>query len=215
MCSSDLFKMRLRTFLKYCEDPSLLAERAAGSPLYFGFQPFCRECSLLNDFTWPEECNNLYADLGDEIYEWYLRHFGVLLIGPAGTVTPTHADLFGTHAWLAQLWGSKKFVFEPPDRHREPSTDDLPPNLQYEAVVHAGDLIVFPQGWRHNVTSLTASISLSFNFVNHTNYAAHLLEICRDLPAWMRRLDSPALRKALNITWKSDDFRTSRSDQRD
>jgi Cupin-like domain len=200
------FHMTFRTFLRFCENPVLLEKRVSGSPLYFGFQPFSRESGLLKDFAWPEECDNLYAHMGDGVYDWYLRHFGVLLVGPAGTVTPTHVDLFGTHAWLAQLCGSKRFVFE------APSLDERAPNAgascMYEAIVHAGDMIVFPQGWKHSVTSLAPSISLSFNFVNHTNIAAHLLEIFRDLPAWTNRVDTPELRKALNITW-TNGFRAS------
>lgn len=201
------FRLSFRMFMRFCENPSVLGERVSGFPLYFGFQPFCRDSSLLSDFNWPEECDNLYSHLGDDVYDWYLREFGVLLIGPAGTVTPDHVDLFGTHAWLAQLCGSKRFVFEAPDadeKHAPASSR----NGVYEAVVNAGDMIVFPQGWKHTVTSLAPSISLSFNFVNYTNYSAHLLEIFRDLPKWTRRLDNPTLRKALNIDWTSD-FRES------
>lgn len=199
------FHMSLRTFLSYCENPTLFADQFSGLALYFGLQPFCLDSPLLSDFIWPEECDNLYAHLGDEVFDWYLRQFGVLLIGPSATITPDHVDLFGTHAWLAQLYGSKRFLFWAPESERAdnalPTHDNSP---THEAVVNAGDIIVFPQGWRHSVVSLSSSISLSFNFVNRTNYGAHLIEIFRDLPRWSRRINTPALRKALGITWRAE-----------
>jgi hypothetical protein len=200
------FQLSLRTFLRFCENPSLLEERVGPVRLYVGLQPLCLASSLTEDFVWPKACDNLYAHLGDEIYDWYLREFGVLLIGPAGTVTPDHVDLFGTHAWLAQLHGRKHFDFESPSVGAQKERSPSPGRFNWEAELGPGDIIILPQGWTHRVTSLTPSISLSFNFVNHTNFGAHLLEICRDLPAWVRRLNSPQIRKTIGITWSNPHF---------
>lgn len=217
---AEAVQMPLRLFLRYCEDPDLLASHLGGrGPLYLAFQPFTRESALLQDFAWPPELANLYASHGEALYDWFLQTFGVLLIGPAGTVTPWHEDLFGTHAWLAQMQGRKQFVFRPPDdaaplarpgaratRARDAADDATDAGgLRYEGIVEPGELMLFPCGWRHRVTALSASISLSFNFVNHTNIVPHLFEIFRDLPAWAGRLDSPALRQALAIRWSSKD----------
>ena len=214
-------RMKLRTFLQYCEDPARLSRRLGDAgPLYVAFQPFACGSLLLGDFSWPAGIDNVYMSIGDEVYDWYLRTFGVLLIGPSGTITPWHEDLFGTHAWLGQIVGCKHFVFCAPDEAftlgKQAATaarrnadcidrcaEDAP---KYEGVVNPGEMIVFPKGWSHCVTALSPSISLSFNFVNSTNILAHMLEIFRDLPAWAERLNSPALRKALSITWSQKDL---------
>lgn len=215
------FRMKVGTFVEYCGNPERFAKRVdTTQPLYTALQPFSLDSDLLDDFVWPEAIANMYSELGPEIHDWYLHEFGVLLIGPAGTLTPLHEDLFGTHAWLAQIMGRKRFRFFPPDRdggvrrrsaraarrqvdHSLDKTADAP---RYEVVVNQGDMIIFPQGWRHEVVSLDPSISLSFNFVNNTNYVAHLLEIFRDLPAWSKRLNTPRMRAALPLEWDSKDF---------
>jgi hypothetical protein len=210
--------MKLRTYMQYCEDPTRLPTRITPRhPFYFAFEAFSGDSELLADFTWPEAIDNLYSTLGPQVYDWFLRYNAVLLIGPAGTVTPLHEDLFGTHAFLAQFVGRKRAVFFPPDvRLDKPSAistrlaglpeiarDDAP---AYETVVSAGEMLVFPRGWRHEVTSLDPSISLSINFVNGTNLVAHMLEIFRDLPAWAARLNAPGVREALAISWQAKDF---------
>jgi hypothetical protein len=53
------------------------------------------------------------------------------------------------------------------------------------------------------------SITLTFNFVNKTNFALHLLEICRDLPRWVKRIDVPEFRRRAGITWGPQDFEVS------
>lgn len=221
-------RMTLRIFLRYCEQPALLGSRLEGrGSLYLALQPFMRGSSLLQDFSWPPELSNLYASHGEDLEDWFLRKFGVLLIGPAGTVTPWHEDLFATHAWLAQIQGRKHFVFSPPDAaaplarpsasatRARTDADDAAADaaaatgVRYEGVVEPGELMLFPCGWRHRVTALSASISLSFNFVNDTNLAAHLFEIFRDLPAWAARLDSPSARQAFAIGWTQKELKLS------
>jgi hypothetical protein len=226
------FNMPFGPFLEYCEDRSILAHAIEDSArLYCAYQPFSHESDLLDDFQWPPILRNLYATLEGAAYDWYLRSFGVLLIGPAGTITPLHVDMFGTHAWLAQLRGRKHLLFFTPDEvprmlaragHSARLAPDGRPvrgtvSLEslidfrdaraYEAVLEPGEMIVFPQGWYHYVTSLEPSISLSFNFVNETNFAAHMLETMRDLPRWTRRLNGhPQLREQMGITWTAQDF---------
>jgi cupin-like protein len=37
-----------------------------------------------------------------------------IFIGPKGAVTPLHKDIWGTHAWLSQLVGRKRWILFPP-----------------------------------------------------------------------------------------------------
>jgi [protein]-arginine 3-hydroxylase / protease len=201
---TKMFRMKLRTLVNVCH-PSGEPELAQSprSPLYFGFQPFLQHPELIADFSQPSVVDCIYENSPGELYQWYVEHFGVILIGSAGTVTALHADLFGTHAWLAQICGRKHWLlFAPGDAQNldggkanllQPDLA-IVPRLQtaqpYEAIVEPGELIFVPQGWYHHVVSLDASISLSFNFVNQTNFVAHVLGISRDFAHWSKRIKS-------------------------
>ena len=75
-------------------------------------------------------------------------------IGPAGTVTPFHTD---EHANInVQVVGRKRWVVRVSDSDRPP--------LELQADVGPGDGIFLPKGMSHHVTSLDASVSVSFWF---------------------------------------------------
>lgn len=100
-------------------------------------------------------------------------------MGPAGTVTPLHADYDDN--LFAQVWGSKRIFLAPP-HHDEflypreanallfgspfdpeaPDFERFPLARQaalIELVVHPGDMLYVPAGWYHQVRSLTFSLS--------------------------------------------------------
>jgi lysine-specific demethylase 8 len=101
-----------------------------------------------------------------------------IFIGPKGAITPLHADIWGTHAWLSQLVGKKrwllfspdqrKFLYdfdvrcEAPDLRRHPLYREARP---LEAVIGPGDTIWVPGNWSHWVHSLEAGISLTYNYM--------------------------------------------------
>ncbi|MEH6434428.1 cupin-like domain-containing protein [Massilia sp. DD77] len=100
-------------------------------------------------------------------------------MGPAGTVTPLHADYDDN--LFAQVWGSKRIFLAPP-HHDEflypreanallfgspfdpeaPDFDRFPLARQaalVELVVQPGDMLYVPAGWYHQVRSLSFSLS--------------------------------------------------------
>ncbi|MBQ5947920.1 cupin-like domain-containing protein [Massilia sp. ST3] len=100
-------------------------------------------------------------------------------MGPAGTVTPLHADYDDN--LFAQVWGSKRIFLAPP-HHDEflypreanallfgspfdpeaPDFDRFPLARQaalVELVVRPGDMLYVPAGWYHQVRSLSFSLS--------------------------------------------------------
>ncbi len=100
-------------------------------------------------------------------------------MGPAGTVTPLHADYDDN--LFAQVWGSKRIFLAPP-HHDEflypreanallfgspfdpeaPDFERFPLARQaalIELVVHSGDMLYVPAGWYHQVRSLSFSLS--------------------------------------------------------
>ncbi|MFK0314408.1 cupin-like domain-containing protein [Pseudomonas sp. NPDC090233] len=105
-------------------------------------------------------------------------------IGPKGTLTPLHRD--DTDNLFAQVWGEKSFILAAP--HHRPALGtwstspeggldgcDFNPNApdyqQFPAarevpllrvVLQAGDLLFLPEGWFHQVESLSTSLSVNF-----------------------------------------------------
>ena len=100
-------------------------------------------------------------------------------LGPAGTVTPLHAD-YDDNIFV-QVWGRKRIFLAPP-HHDEflytreanallfgsPFDPEAPDYARFplarraallECVVEAGDLLYVPAGWYHQVRSLTFSLS--------------------------------------------------------
>ena len=100
-------------------------------------------------------------------------------LGPAGTVTPLHADYDDN--LFVQIWGSKRIILAPP-HHDEflypkeanallfgspfdpeaPDFDAFPLARQaalLELTVQPGDLLYVPAGWFHQVRSLSFSLS--------------------------------------------------------
>ncbi|CRM76742.1 hypothetical protein H097_24328 [Pseudomonas sp. FH4] len=105
-------------------------------------------------------------------------------IGPKGTLTPLHRD--DTDNMFAQVWGRKSFTLAAP-HHREAlgtwSTSpeggldgcevnpDAPDYQRFPAsrdvnflrvTLEAGDLLFLPEGWFHQVESVSTSLSVNF-----------------------------------------------------
>jgi hypothetical protein len=100
-------------------------------------------------------------------------------LGPAGTVTPLHADYDDN--LFVQLWGSKRIFLAPPHHDQflypveanallfgSPFDPEAPDFERFplarqaallELVVEAGDVLYVPAGWYHQVRSLSFSLS--------------------------------------------------------
>lgn len=105
-------------------------------------------------------------------------------IGPKGTLTPLHRD--DTDNLFAQVWGRKSFILAAP--HHRPAlgtwstapkggldgcdfNPDAPDYQQFPAArevtflrieLQAGDLLFLPEGWFHQVESVSTSLSVNF-----------------------------------------------------
>ena len=193
-------RVKFADYLIYCQFPfsTSLAQANPEFPFYLtSFSPFAEHPELLEDFETPYFVDNIYSELPDNFRKWYHEGFGWIFIGPKGTLSPFHVDLFGTHAWLAQLRGTKKFVLVPPKGCALQPVDCL---------LGSGEVIFIPAGWAHQVISLEPSISLTFNFVNRSNCLQHVLAISRDLPLWVNKIDTPSFAEPAGKTWISRGF---------
>jgi putative sterol carrier protein len=105
-------------------------------------------------------------------------------IGPKGTLTPLHRD--DTDNLFAQVWGQKSFILAAPHHRAALGTwstspkggldgcdfnPDAPDYQRFPAaravpflrvVLQAGDLLFLPEGWFHQVESVSTSLSVNF-----------------------------------------------------
>lgn len=105
-------------------------------------------------------------------------------IGPKGTLTPLHRD--DTDNLFAQVWGQKSFILAAP--HHRPAlgtwstapkggldgcdfNPDAPDYQRFPTArtvtflritLEAGDLLFLPEGWFHQVESVSTSLSVNF-----------------------------------------------------
>ena len=111
-----------------------------------------------------------------------VKKYGLLWLGPNGTVTPLHHDL--NNIFFSQIYGRKKFRLIPsmqvpymynhrhvyssvnllnPDYDKFPDYKNITP-IEFE--VEPGDLLFIPIGWWHHVVGLSVNISISFTNIN-------------------------------------------------
>ena len=143
-----------------------------------------------------------------------------LMVGPKGAQLGLHYDFLHTHAYLAQIIGTKRCVlFSPEDSpllYKGAVNPDAPDfekfplfrnATAYECTLAPGELLFMPRRWWHHVVCLEKSITVNYNFFNHVNFAGYLTHILRDLPEVVEAIEQlPDQRAALGIKWKSRGF---------
>lgn len=111
-------------------------------------------------------------------------------MGPKGSWTPFHADVFRSYSWSANVCGRKKWLLFPAgqeeylrDCHGNLPYDVTALELQHsstspgscqagqplEVIQEAGEVIFIPSGWHHQVYNLEDTISINHNWVNGCN----------------------------------------------
>lgn len=126
---------------------------------------------------------------------WDMRNdsdddYRFVYMGPKGTWTPFHADVFRSFSWSANICGRKRWIFFPPGE--EEYLKDVHGNLAYdvtskdladstifpnvhkvrnriELIQHPGETIFVPSGWYHQVENLEDTISINHNWLNGCN----------------------------------------------
>ncbi len=107
-----------------------------------------------------------------------------LFISGRGARTRLHRDPWSSSAVLCQFHGSKQVVMYAPDQAEhlvddegfvdpaDPDHERFPRFVQakpsYEDTLVPGEVLYIPGGWFHDVTSLSDSISVTWNFVHET-----------------------------------------------
>jgi hypothetical protein len=156
-----------------------------------------------------------------DVFEWTSgRTFWALYAGPEGTLSPLHFDFWETHAYLAQIKGTKRvMLFSPKDSEFlyggrvNPEQPDLAcfplfdRATAYEGTIEPGDVVFMPAGWWHCVRALEKSITVSHNFFNDVNVNEHLSHFLRRIPTLVGGFDqSPGWRHELGVEWCAKDL---------
>ncbi|KAM3910221.1 2-oxoglutarate and iron-dependent oxygenase JMJD4 [Leptodactylus fuscus] len=130
-------------------------------------------------------------------------------MGPVGSWTPFHADVFRSYSWSANICGRKKWLLFPPgqeerlrDRSGHLPYDVTTPSLQnscpppLEVIQEAGEIIFVPSGWHHQVYNLEDTISINHNWVNGCNVSfmwsllqVELSAVQREIGEWKETMD--------------------------
>ncbi len=135
-----------------------------------------------------------------------------IYIGGAGGRFPfLHYDLYHTHACLNQIYGRKSFVAYAPEqaaylypkkdaRNRSTIEDLEHPDLDryplfakavpMKFTLEPGETLFIPAGWWHTAKILTASITVSVNLANSSNWG----NLVRDLRHSLKSSDSSLTR---------------------
>ncbi|XP_021341709.1 uncharacterized protein LOC110442430 isoform X2 [Mizuhopecten yessoensis] len=111
-------------------------------------------------------------------------------MGPKGSWTPFHADVFRSFSWSANICGRKRWIFLAPgeeEKYRNKfgnlvydiNSDELNDPKQYpcysqsaariEVIQEPGEVIFVPSGWHHQVHNLEDTISINHNWMNGCN----------------------------------------------
>ncbi|KZS11416.1 putative JmjC domain-containing protein 4 [Daphnia magna] len=141
-------------------------------------------------------------------------------IGPKGSWTPLHADVYGSFSWSANVVGKKRWIFLPPGEEVILKSllgiTSLPRDLEqidisaigvtyYDIVQSAGEVVFVPSGWHHQVWNLEDTISINHNWFNGAN-ASHIhkgllnasIEIEEEVSGYGTNLDEEQLEVFLN-----------------
>ncbi|XP_049856780.1 2-oxoglutarate and iron-dependent oxygenase JMJD4 [Schistocerca gregaria] len=152
----------------------------------------------------------------DWLNEYYYDHknknddYRFVYMGPKGSWTPFHADVFTSFSWSVNICGQKRWLLFPPGQEsflrnkfgnlpydctsEELKNEDLFPeykklNPPYEILQQAGEAVFVPSGWHHQVWNMKDTISINHNWVNGCNIKTMWLSLKNHLAAVKKEIE--------------------------
>ncbi|XP_064483350.1 2-oxoglutarate and iron-dependent oxygenase JMJD4-like [Ornithodoros turicata] len=162
---------------------------------------YLKDWHLVKDFPVYHAYNTPTFFTSDWLNEFWMQRtdlnddYRFVYMGPKGSWTPFHADVYGSFSWSANVCGRKLwYIFCPGD---EKYLEDKLGNLAYDitspdlhnsaefpnayklrnsdgslgitTVQEPGEAIFVPSGWHHQVYNLEDTISINHNWFNGCN----------------------------------------------
>jgi len=130
----------------------------------------------------------------------FLRHtdstrdmFKAIFIGPKGSSTPMHIDVWRSHAWMLVLRGQKRWVMVSPEDMQESGLlkqsdaskfhtrviENLPRTRHVLFDQKPGDLVYIPHSWWHFVTNIETSVAVTYNYIDSFCIESAITEAAR------------------------------------
>ncbi|KAL5966661.1 2-oxoglutarate and iron-dependent oxygenase JMJD4, partial [Taenia solium] len=145
---------------------------------------------------WLNEFYDFRTDCDDD--------FRFVYIGPRGTWTPLHTDVYCSYSWSANIVGCKRWWVFPPGEEKKlllSHGGQLPPDISdrefadpgtrdsdlpqcYIFDQKPGEMFFVPSGWYHQVLNLTDCVSINNNWLN----ACNVTLVWRHLQAQLREV---------------------------
>ncbi|OTF81288.1 hypothetical protein BLA29_005996 [Euroglyphus maynei] len=115
-----------------------------------------------------------------------ITDFKFTYIGPKGSYTPLHIDVFGSFSWSANIIGTKRWLMIPEPyvkTLKQLIGEILPHNLYtlpnykeiiekvhgFEIIQKSGEILFVPSGYLHQVENIEHTISVNHNWFNACN----------------------------------------------
>nr|XP_018904443.1 PREDICTED: jmjC domain-containing protein 4 [Bemisia tabaci] len=152
---------------------------------------YLKDWHLMKNFPTESVYVVPYQFSSDWLNEYYMDHphldddYRFVYMGPKGTWTPLHADVFTSFSWSANICGKKKWLLFPPGEEHvlkdecgnlafdvtlgDVSASDISPNRSFTVVQEPGEVIFVPSGWHHQVWNEDDTISINHNWINACN----------------------------------------------
>jgi hypothetical protein len=114
-----------------------------------------------------------------------------VICSPPGSFTPLHLDAYGMQGWMYLICGKKVWELYPPHAvpvlfdpvfkefyHAQKHAAERFPLLscadRYVGTIEGGDLLFFPAGWPHQVTTVEASFGFGGSLINDFQIEEHM-----------------------------------------
>lgn len=170
----------------YCANPCLYLKDWHFTRDFPTYVPYATPKYFTSD--WLNEYWDLRTDVKDD--------FRFVYMGPKGSWTPLHTDVFKSFSWSANICGRKLWYLFPPregqvnkgkknkspcdvytlledsvkDAAEAPNLLKQERNMPYLKVIqNPGEIIFVPSNWYHQVHNLDDTISINHNFLNACN----------------------------------------------
>ncbi|XP_063698725.1 2-oxoglutarate and iron-dependent oxygenase JMJD4 homolog [Culicoides brevitarsis] len=174
-------QMSFDDFLTYWKSRD--AEKPPTELLYLKDWHLRHELPDYNFYHVPEYFSSDF--LNEYLVDTQQDDYKFVYIGPAGSYTPFHADVFSSFSWSVNIFGRKTWIFVPPGEEKKlkdkfgslPFTIDVEilreKNVKYFVVTQeTGNAIFVPSNWHHQVTNEVDTVSINHNWFNGANLKA-------------------------------------------